>query len=289
MVIHRLAYLLRLRNVQRGLATRSMIIDLLDFTIWKTTTDIANKVPVTATTVAYHLRNMEKEDVVILAQFCRDHLRLDGVKLDNEYGYSSVPLCVIDAVFSIGVRYSSTEKTVSRFCEYFDIPKTSHKKLPSPEEQLSVSKFLKIYDEYGIDGMVEQVYRNRQRTSTRNGILKSEAVYKFSKVLAEHGVEYLQDINRILGNEDFEAEITQIPGQRSGISLRYFYMLAGSEDFIKPDRMINRFVYSALERRFGIEETTELLLETCKILAKEHPGLRPRTLDNIIWQYQRKQ
>jgi len=65
LVIHRLAYLLRLRNVQRGLTTRSMIIDLLDFKIWNTTTDIANKMPVTAATVAYHLRNMEKEDVVV--------------------------------------------------------------------------------------------------------------------------------------------------------------------------------------------------------------------------------
>ncbi|MHA1615351.1 MAG: ArsR family transcriptional regulator [Candidatus Thorarchaeota archaeon] len=65
MIIHRLAYLLRLRNVQRGLTTRSMIIDILDFRRWKTATEIAKKVPVTAATVAYHLRNMEKEDVVV--------------------------------------------------------------------------------------------------------------------------------------------------------------------------------------------------------------------------------
>ncbi|MHA1864679.1 MAG: ArsR family transcriptional regulator [Candidatus Thorarchaeota archaeon] len=65
MIIHRLAYLLRLRNVQRGLATRSMIIDLLDFKKWKTTTEIAKEVPVTAATVAYHLRNMERENVVV--------------------------------------------------------------------------------------------------------------------------------------------------------------------------------------------------------------------------------
>jgi len=65
LIIHRLAYLLRLRNVQRGLTTRSMIIDILDFRRWKTATEIAKKVPVTAATVAYHLRNMEKEDVVV--------------------------------------------------------------------------------------------------------------------------------------------------------------------------------------------------------------------------------
>ena len=231
---------------------------------------------------------MQKEDIVVLAQFCRDHLELGEIKLGSEYGYSSVPLCVIDAVFSIGVRYSSTENTVSRFCEFFDVPKIRGNQVPDPTDQLSVSEFLKMYAEYGIDGMMEQVYRNRQRTSTRNGIVKSEAVFRFSKVLADCGVEYLQDIYKVLGNKEFEAEITKIPGQRSGISLRYFYMLVGSEDFIKPDRMINRFVYRATGKSFGIEETTELLKETCKVLAKEYPGLTPRTLDNVIWQYQRE-
>ena len=65
MSIHRLAYLLWLRNVHRGLVTRSLIIDVLDFEIWKSTSDIASELPVTQATVAYHLRNMEKEDVVV--------------------------------------------------------------------------------------------------------------------------------------------------------------------------------------------------------------------------------
>jgi len=63
--IHRLAYLLWLRNVHRGLLTRSMIIDALDFETWKSTSSIASEIPVTQATVAYHLRNMEKEDIVV--------------------------------------------------------------------------------------------------------------------------------------------------------------------------------------------------------------------------------
>ena len=35
---------------------------------------------------------------------------------DAAYEYTSLPLCVIDAVFSIGVRYESTENTVRDFC-----------------------------------------------------------------------------------------------------------------------------------------------------------------------------
>ena len=82
--------------------------------------------------------------------------------------------------------------------------------------------------------MIGEIYRNRLRllppviaanTSTRRGILKSEAVLHFSRVLHQHGVDYLQDVDSIIGSKDFEADIRQIPGQRSGTSLRYFYNL----------------------------------------------------------------
>ena len=228
---------------------------------------------------------MKKDECAVLAQYCRSHLDFSAIEVGSEYGYSSVPLCVIDAVFSLGVRYTSTRNTVSRVCEFFDIPQVAENK----KDNLSVSEFIKKYNEYGIEDMTERVYKNRQRTSTRSGILKAEAVLRFSEVLAQFGVEYLQDVSKILGDEEFESEIKTIPGQRSGISLRYFYMLAGSEDFIKPDRMINRFVYQATGKSFGIDETTALLIGACKILAEEFPGLTPRTFDNIIWQYQRVQ
>ncbi|MGY5871861.1 MAG: hypothetical protein RTV72_06440 [Candidatus Thorarchaeota archaeon] len=65
MKIHRLAYLLRIRNVQQGLITRSLIIETLDVSIWQSSSAIAKRLPVTGATVAYHLRNMEKEDIVL--------------------------------------------------------------------------------------------------------------------------------------------------------------------------------------------------------------------------------
>lgn len=65
MTIHRLAYLLRIRNVQQGLITRSSIIDLLDTERWMTASQIAKELPVTSATVTYHLRNLEREDVVM--------------------------------------------------------------------------------------------------------------------------------------------------------------------------------------------------------------------------------
>jgi len=42
---------------------------------------------------------------------------LESARLDDEYEYASVPLYVIDAVFSIGVRYEAARQTVVKFCD----------------------------------------------------------------------------------------------------------------------------------------------------------------------------
>jgi predicted ATPase len=66
--------------------------------------------------------------------------------------------------------------------------------------------------------MAEKVYQNKQRTSTSNGFLKAEAAYHFARVVQKFDVEYLQDVNKILGDEKFETDIARIPGQGSGDS-----------------------------------------------------------------------
>ncbi len=220
--------------------------------------------------------------------FCRAHLDLaQAVLTDQAYYYYSLPLCVIDAVFSIGVRYSSTEATVLRFCEYFGLQLSRGAQVPAREEQLSVGEFLRINREYGAERMAVEIYRNRQRTSTRGGILKVKAAALFAQVLADHGVDHFQDVRKIQGNLEFEAAIKEIPGQRSRVSLRYFYMLAGDTNFIKPDRMIKRFLYSATGEQLSDDECQRALAEACAVLAKDYPNLTPRSLDHLIWEYQR--
>jgi len=53
-----------IRNVRRGLITRTSIIKLLDSTTRITTSEISKQVDVTSHTVLYHLRNLEREKVV---------------------------------------------------------------------------------------------------------------------------------------------------------------------------------------------------------------------------------
>lgn len=229
-----------------------------------------------------------ENDIEKIARYCRANLNLNEDILDAEGYYSCLPLCVIDTIFSIGVRYESTEQTVKRFCNHFNIRRLSTVRYPEPSQQLSVTAFLGFYGRYGVERMAEEVYQNRQRTSTRNGILKSEAVYRVGKVLHDRKVNYLQDVQKILGNPGFEAAFQAIPGQTSGISLRYFYMLVGSEDFIKPDRMIARFLEAATHRRMSTSEMHHALIGAVKLLSVDYPSLTPRRLDHMIWRFQRQ-
>ena len=220
--------------------------------------------------------------------YCKTKLDLSTLTPSEEYGYHNLPLCIIDAVFSIGVTYQSTENTVKRICEHFGVTRLREKELAPQSEQLSVFAFIQFHQGFTFQEMAEKIYQNKQRTSTCNGILKAEATYLFASVVKKYGVEYLQDVNKILGDEKFEADIARIHGLSSGLSTRYFYMLAGDENFIKPDRMIRRFIQAAIGRDLSIEDCQALLLAAHAELVRDYPLLTPRSLDHEIWLYQRQ-
>jgi len=229
-------------------------------------------------------------EVVKIVEFCKNNLKLINAKLSEEYFYNSLPLCVIDSVFSIGVNYVSTKNVVERYCKFFnlDMIRKVKSKLPSKKEQQSVTDFCEKFEEYGIIFFTNSIFKNKQRTSTKNGILKSQAVYEFCKVLKKYNVNYFQDVKKIISSKKFEIDIKKIKGQSSGISLKYFFMLTGSDDFIKPDRMVLRFLKNILNRNISLEEAHNLLKETTKELKTEYTNLNPRLLDHQIWIFQRE-
>jgi hypothetical protein len=222
---------------------------------------------------------LNQREIQLLVDHCRAKLDLLSLKLPDEYGYTSLPLCIIDAVFSIGVTYISTANTVNRFRAY------ANKRFPQTSE-LSVSEFAQLYEENTIEFMTNEVYNNRQRTSSVNGILKSEAALRVARALLDHNADTLSDFISLVDIDSFENAFRQIPGQRSGVSLRYLYMLTGSVDQIKPDRMILRFINAAIGRTPKLEESHHLLLEVCSLLKPDYPALDPRSLDHVIWKFQ---
>ncbi len=231
------------------------------------------------------------DKVTGVAAYADHHLPLAAAQLSDSYYYASLPLCVLDAVYSIGVRYEGVLNVVERYCTRFKLRR--HRKaedrttLPPRDEQESVSTFCTRFAERTADQMADEVFQNRQRTSARNGVLKAEAVFHFASALKAHGVEYLQDVPAARENMGLEQAIRSIPGQKSGVSLQYFWMLSGSDNFVKPDRMVERFLVAALGRPVNTSEAQGLLSGASELLKEKYPHITPRLLDYEVWQYAR--
>lgn len=220
-----------------------------------------------------------------LADVCKStegiHL---SAALPEEFLYNSLDLCVIDAVFSIGVKYGSVKTVVARYKNYIE------NTYPSLNERSrTVSESISIFESYQSIQEFAKNILNQQRTSTRNGILKAEAVLEILKVLEKHGIETIECFRNMdpVEQNALDTAILSVRGQGSGIMLKYLYMLAGNDNICKPDRMLHRFVASISGRKMSDDELQLVLAEACEILKKEFPSLTVRILDNQIWQYQR--
>jgi hypothetical protein len=225
-----------------------------------------------------------------IAQYCNVHLHLQNAELSEEYYYHSLPFCIIDAVYSLAARYSSTRNTVIRFCNVEGLPRLRQHGSPYPGtgQQYSVrqfEEFLSGYNDYR--QIATEVFDNHQRTSTKNGILKAEAVHRFARVLLRHNVNYFHDIPTVIPNTQFESDICDIPGQTYGTSLKYFFMLAGEENMVKPDRMILRFLWRVIGNQASQQTAHAWLSQALEILNRTYPTLTLRKLDHEIWKYEK--
>ena len=198
---------------------------------------------------------------------------------DAPGGYDSVGLAMIDAIWSIGVRYQSVENVIARY-RAERLAGGHDAEADRPED---VRSFIEASG--GPEGFALRM-RNHQRTSSRNGILKAEAVLQEARILEHESVAVPADLAGA-GEErlqHLQARWSAVPGQASGISWRAFCMLVGLAE-VKPDRMIRRYVAGALgragESAVGVEEARDLVMATAA-----HLGVSPRALDYAIWSYQ---
>ena len=194
-------------------------------------------------------------------------------------GYDAVGLAIIDAVWSIGVRYQSVENVMARY----RAARLAGGDDPERDRPGDVRRFI---DACGGPEEFAQRIGNRQRTSTTNGILKAAAVLHEARILEDERVELPADLTGASPErlEHLQGRWSTVAGQGSGVSWRAFSMLVGLPE-VKPDRMIRRFAAAALgrprETAVGVDEARELMLGAAARL-----GVSPRALDNAIWSYQ---
>ena len=225
-----------------------------------------------------------KQDVTRLVDYIIE-TGLVPVDLPPEYAYASLPLCIIDAVFSIGVRYAGVTATIQRFCANTVWRVYGGDMANSGQGERAITDLLAILDGTKPENAAATLFGNRQRTSTRSGILKAEAVQRFARALLNAGINTFEDITQPR-LESAKPVILTIPGQKSGISFDYFQMLAGNDGLIKPDRMVQRFVAKALEvTERDIPPARAVLLVQAAVLALNSQGhaWTPRGLDYVVW------
>lgn len=202
--------------------------------------------------------------------------------LPAEYNYSCLPLCLLDAVFSIGARYSSTRNVVMRYCAKQGI--REYRKSNGAEIDHTIKNLLAVINHYGPEGFATDVLENTQRTSSTNGVLKAEAVQECASILDKNDIQTIDDFREKL-TDSIAIQFRNVKGQTSGISLRYLKMLCGTTNEIKPDRHVLRFLSKYLGYEPTPEKATRLLGKVSKILDEQNLTRRVslREIDYLIW------
>lgn len=196
-------------------------------------------------------------------------------------GYpSSIVLCAIDAIWSIGISYKIVTAVVHRYLQGrgFDGISDAQRCSDTPVE------FLDWLDGLGggrVEALTEAV-NNRNRTSSRNGVLKAAVMVEACELFKSLGINSSRELFARV--EEVEPMWRQLQGQKSGISWRYFLMLAGS-DGIKPDRMIHRFLSRhQFPNSLSADEAVSMLSEGLKNrFVDSGPQVTLRMLDHRIW------
>lgn len=100
--------------------------------------------------------------------------------------YKSILFCVIDAIFSIRAKFNPTIINVfERTANVLG--------LKSRFEYYSASDFLKMYGNEKPELLTIKLFCNKQRTSTSNGVLKSEVVMDALNMLNTIGSDTIDD------------------------------------------------------------------------------------------------
>lgn len=194
----------------------------------------------------------------------------------NPEGYpDSLALCLIDAIYSLGIGYDS--HVVPVLTKYRE-----HRRGEGADANSdTVDDLLGVFDRLGGAEAFASQIGTQHRTSTHPGApLKAEAVEKAALLLVDHGVQTPADL--LAADPDKVKQAWRLlPGQRSSTTgWRYLLLLAGADE-VKPDRMILRFVADAVGETVSTSYAGALVAATATRL-----GVPVRVLDHAIWRWQ---
>lgn len=221
------------------------------------------------------------DDRAKLAAACHRDLG-DPERWFKPTGYrDSLALCLIDSVYSTGVRYKTVENITCRYIKF-------RKESGGDPFSDGVTELLESFDTCG--EVVEWAAKigSRNKVSTRpNAILKAEAIRRIAAMLRELGIETAADLRTLTTSpvkmDEVKSRWLAVPGQRSGLTWRYGLMLAGVPE-VKPDRMIQRYVARALDVK--LSDLGQERAASAVAAVAQDSGWDRIHLDHAIWRFE---
>ena len=206
---------------------------------------------------------------------------LDNLDLPDEFFPAHLPVALIDAIAGSRVRPGESSVPISeRYCRHFGIARIRGDRWSSPpaREQESLGNLVRRYDELGLDAITDDVFGIR-RCRPGAGSPVAATVLRAAGVLRKMGIDVLQDMSAVPADEIQEA-LEALPGL-GGHTARRVLMYAGSDDFVRGDVHVRRFVARALDRMSVSPADAEALVRD----AAYELVVSPRLLDREIWRH----
>lgn len=209
------------------------------------------------------------------AEFCEKNLNIT----DREpYKYGSLPVCILDCVYSLRTKYYSVAiPVIDRYAERY----MKGNKYSSAD---TISAFINNVDACGGPGeFADRILKNHQKLGGKGKIPKEEICYKLAQYLSYLHIETLEDFQNFESQELLEVVIRSVKGIGDA-GTNYLFMLAGDPNRCKPDAHVHQCIIDVCGSDVSNEECQRLFTEVVKLLQNKYPFLTVRILDSIIWE-----
>ena len=217
---------------------------------------------------------MTEEEVRLFAEYCDRTFDFNSLSLPNNY--KSLPMCILDDVFSLQADY---DVVVMRVTEWYARDFLNGDRYA---EGHTLSEFMNNIDASPNRQAFTDAHLGRRNKSCNR--LKIELCYELARKLRCLGIETIEDFRNYEYPDMIEIIIRSVKGLKDQ-AVNYLFMLAGDTSRVKVDTHINKCVSAVFGTTFDNETTQDLFTRTVEILVSNHPGLTVSRLDNIIWTY----
>jgi hypothetical protein len=190
-------------------------------------------------------------------------------------------LCVLNAVYSTGNRSESVVRVLDRY------RRRRREAGASPELDGPAGLLAEIRSCGGPEGFADALGNRWRAWQSKAAPYKADVIQGAAQLLVVGSVHNREDLQATLEvparHDALKRGWRGLPGQRSGLTWRYFLMNAGMPG-IKADRMITRWTSRALGRSTTPKEAEQILTDAATRL-----GVDTRRLDHAVWDRERQE